>query len=79
MDSWPLWVQWGLLVLVGGTFLGSSWWLTLSQARAEDAETATWGGRARMVFGAFRIGDWAVVVILVAFLVPLVVRTLAGR
>jgi len=79
MDSWPLWVQWVLLALVGVGFLGSSWWLTLSQARAEDAEPATWGGRARMVFGEFRIGDWTVVVVLVAFLVPLVVQTLAGR
>lgn len=79
MSSWPLWVQWALLLLVGGTFLGSSWRLTLLQARAEGVAPATWGRRARMVFGAFGIGDWAVAVILVAFLVPLVVRTLAGR
>jgi len=78
MSSWPLWVQWVLLVLVGGTFLGSSWRLTLSRARVEGVAPATWGRRARTVFGAFRIGDWAVVALLVLFLGELVSRTVSG-
>lgn len=78
MSSWPLWVQWVLLVLVGGTFLGTSWRLTLSRARTEGVAPATWGRRARMVFGAFRIGDWAVVALLVLFLGELVSRSVTG-
>ncbi|MCM3661405.1 hypothetical protein M3148_10465 [Georgenia satyanarayanai] len=77
MDSWPLWGQWVVLLLVGGTFLGSSWWLALARARAAGVEPATWGERTRTVVGALRLADWAVPVLLVVFLVPLVVRTVA--
>ncbi|MBD8063276.1 hypothetical protein [Oceanitalea stevensii] len=77
MDSWPLWVQWVALLVVGGTFLGSSWWLALARARAAGAEPVTWGERTRTFVGALRLGDWAMVFLLAAFLVPLVVRTVA--
>ena len=75
MDSRPLWVQWVLLLLIGGTFLGCSWWLALAGARAAGAEPVTWTEKVRTFVGAFRFADWAMVVLLVAFLVPLVIRT----
>lgn len=74
VDSWPLWLQWVVLLLVGGVFLGCSWWLALSRARAAGAEPGTWWGRARTVVGALSVADWAVVALLAVFLVPLVVR-----
>lgn len=70
-------MQWALLILVGGTFLGNSWRLTLSRARADGVAPAIWGRRARMVFGAFRTGDWAVVALLLMFLGDLVSRTVS--
>jgi|GEM_PF-820812 len=78
MDSWPLSVQWVLWLLIGAIFLGCSWWLALARARAAGAEPATWREKARTFVGALRFADWAVIVLLVAFLVPLVIRTIAG-
>lgn len=78
MDSWPLSVQWALLVLIGGTFLGCSWWLALARARAAGTEPATWSGKARTIVGALRFSDWATIALLVVFLIPLVIRTITG-
>lgn len=74
-DSWPLWLQWVVLLAVGGTFLGCSWWLALSRARAAGAEPVTWRGRARAVAAALSLADWVVIALLAVFLVPLAVRT----
>lgn len=78
MDSWPLAVQWVLVFLIGGTFLGASWWLALARARAAGAEPATWSENVRTFVGALRLADWAMIALLVVFLVPLVIRTIAA-
>ncbi len=78
MDSWPLLAQWVALVLVGGPFLGCSWWLGLGRARVAGAEPAKWSGKVRVVVSSFGIGDWAVIALLVVFLIPLVIQTVAG-
>lgn len=77
MDSWPLSVQWVLLLVIGGIFLGSSWWLALARARAAGAEPATWSARARTFVAELRFADWVLIALLVVFLVPLVIRTIA--
>ena len=78
MDSWPLSAQWALLLLIGGTFLGCSWWLALARTRAAGAEPATWSGKARTFVGALRFAEWAVIALLVVFLIPLMIRTIAA-
>lgn len=78
MDSWPLPLQWVALLLVGGTFLASSWWLALARVRAAGGEPVTWSEKVRTFVGELRLADWAVIVLLVVFLVPLVLRTVAG-
>ena len=78
MESWPLWVQWGLLLVLGATFLGASWWLALERTRAAGAEPASWSGKVRAVVRSFRFADWAFTALMVAFLVPLAIRTVAG-
>lgn len=75
MDSWPLALQWGLLSLVSGVFLGCTWWLALARARAAGAEPATWNDKARIVIGSLRFSDWAVIALLAVFAVPLAIRT----
>lgn len=77
-ESWPLWLQWALLILVGGAFLGGAWSLALTRARAAGAETVTWRQRARTVARSFGLGEWATVALLLTMLVPLVIRTIAG-
>lgn len=76
MDSWPLALQWGLLSLVSGVFLGCTWWLALARARAAGAEPATRSEKARVGVAALRFADWAVTALLAAFFVPLAIRTL---
>lgn len=76
-DSWPLWLQWALLLLIGGAFLGGSWWLALARARAAGAGLATWSEKTRTFVRSFDLGEWATIALLV-FLVPLVIRTTAG-
>ena len=78
MDSWPLPAQWVVLVLLSGTFLGCSWWLALARARADGAEPATWSGKIRTVVSSFVLGDWVVIALFVAFLIPLAIRTITG-
>jgi hypothetical protein len=78
MDSWSLPLQWLLLFLVGGVFLGSSWWLALARARADGAEPATWSEKVRAFVGALRFADWAVIALLAVLLIPLVIRTIVG-
>lgn len=79
MDSWPLSVQWALLIVVGGTFIGCSWWLTLARARRAGPEPMTWVGRARTFFGALGFADWALIALLVIFFVSLTIRTIASE
>lgn len=78
MDSWPLSVQWAVLVVLGGAVVGGAWWQTLARARADGAEPATWDGKLRMVVKDLGFTDWAFLALLAAFFVPLLVRTVTG-
>jgi hypothetical protein len=78
VDDWPLAVQWAVLLTLGATFFGCSWWLAQRDARADDGARPTSSARAAAYLRSFRFADWAVTALFVAFLVPLVVRTLAG-
>ena len=78
MDSWPLWVQWALLFLLAGTYLGCSWWLAFAGARASGDGPATWSVKVRRFVSSLAFADWALIALFVAFLIPLVIRTIAG-
>lgn len=75
VDSWPLWGQWVLLILVGGMFLGCCWWLALARARASGDRPVTLREKMRTAVGALSLADRVVIALLAVFLVPLAVRT----
>jgi hypothetical protein len=78
MDDWPLAVQWAVLLTLGATFFGCSWWLAQRSAPADDGARPTSSARVAVYLRSFGVVEWAVTALFVAFLVPLVVRTLAG-
>lgn len=76
-DSWPLWLRWVLLVVVGCLFIGSSWWLALKQASNEGDEAPSWRAQLRNYGKSLGFGEWATLALLVIFLIPLLIETVA--
>ena len=78
LDSWPLWVQWAVLLVTTGGFFGSSWWLFRNRLRTQGAEPATRKERLRAFVKELRFIDWAVTVVLLSLLIPLAIRTVTS-
>jgi len=70
--------QWVVYVVLAGTFLGTSWWLAWSRARDGGEGGRARRGGVRVLVASFRFADWTIIALGVAFLVPLVVRTIAA-
>lgn len=78
MDSWPLSVQWAVLTVLAAAFIVGSCGLTLSRARANGTEPATWRGKLRMFVKDLGFSDWAFIALLAAFFIPLTIETVMG-
>ena len=78
IDSWPLAVQWAVLITIAVAFYGVTWWQARTEARARGDEPQGFRGHVRMMTKTFRLSDWAMTLLLAVFLIPLGIKTLAG-